>query len=553
LVLSMALTVFGRSQSITFVHVQIPNVREASPTSTQDSERYVRNLSALCATVLEINRVSIHQPLDFVVMSGNTESMPQDPKVAADVLVRLLGGLSPNTVLFALDVPRSLNGQWPTVFFTELNSRLSNKKIVDLRSQPMLLHGINLADVNSVAMMSKQSAERDSELKRLAAILSTGPPAVFFATSTAPSASVMSGSLWPLAGAEKTNMSALLQNPKLLAAFVSVGQPASTLYPTLATQKTETGFLGERHIIYILPSLEEPYDQPGASHGIMLISLSPQGRVETRPISLFNRFSEEPRDLQDALIQAEVNEKDEEYATAYKLYADALKSKDTEIRSSAEAGLHRMDAKLQGYWERLQRDSVVVGWITKHWADISFAVPLIAAVLFWMGFRYRGRALPVFRAPKKLSDDAPAELFVLCIYRQMLEIRDTWRTAQNPKNSDLVFSDVSLVEEGLDVDTALSLGEDIPEKMLDELPKLVGENPASALKLVFFFWRFFSWHVESSVYGTEENAAVYVRVCWGWKTKATWALPAVGGEPMGIRECAAEIAYNISSEALLKR
>ena len=317
-----------------------------------------------------------------------------------------------------------------------------------------------------------------------------------------------------------------------------MGQLTPSIFPTEASQKPDTGLLGERHIVYPLPTLEEPYDQQGLSHGIMLVSLNADGRIETRPILLFNRFSEEQRDLQDVLIQAEEDEKNKDYAAAYKKYGDALKSKDPDIRASADAGFHRDGAKLRGRWERLRRDSIAVDWLAKHWVDILGAGILAGILLCWQYFRYRRVDIPIFRSPTKLNDDAPAELFVLCIYREIKLIRDSWGAATSLKRTAI----------GL-----LALGGDVPEEVLEDLPKLIGESSASAVKLVFFFWRYFSWHVESSVYGTEENAAVYVKVCWGWKTRASWVIPEVGKEPMGIRDCAAEIAYNLSAEGLLKR
>ena len=534
-VLSLTLTAFGRAQSTTLVQISVPNIRDASPGNAQDAERYVRNISSLSAAVLEVNRTSLRQPIDLVVICGNTDSMPQDPKIAADLLAGLLGGLSPNAIFLAFDHPASLDARWSSTFLTEIGSKLPDKKIIDFGTQVAPIRGIGVGYAHSVMLMSTESQQRDSELKRLAGLLASGPPTILFTTSANSSSSMTSGILWPLDGDDKTKWSKLLQTPKLLAVFVGIDRQTPAVFPTVVTQKTETGFFVERHIFYPLPSLEEPYDQTVLNRGIMLVSLNAEGRVETRPILLFNRFTEEQRDLQDVLIQAGISEKNREYATAFNLYGDALKSKDPEIRNSATAGLHRTDEELHGRWERLRRNSIALDWIAKHWVDISLVALLVGVALGWLYFR--NRSLPVFRSPVTLNDGAPSELFILCVFREIKEIRDVWQSAQSPKKTESGY---------------LSLGEDVPKELLEDLPKLIGENPASAVKVVFFFWRYFSWRVESSVYGTEENAAVYVRVCWGWKTKASWVVPDATNEPMGIRECAEKIAYNLSAEGVLK-
>jgi hypothetical protein len=538
--LSIALTVIGQAQTITFVQIEIPNLREASPGDSPESERYVRNLSALSAAVLETNRTALHRPLDFVLLSGGGESLPPDAKVAANSLAPLLAGLSTPTVLLAFDSPASAPTDWPSTLLKELGSKMPGR-IVDIRSKSVPRNGIDLTYVNSAAVISGKGAQGNAEMTRLGALLATNVPVVLFASSMTSPSATSAGNFWSLAGVEKTEWNALLRTPNLLAVFANEGCHPAAVIPDVSTKKLEFDSPVDRHIVHPLPSLEEPYDQTGSSRGILLVSLNAAGRVETKPIPLVNRFSEDPRDLQDVLIQAQVNEKNEEYAAAYNFYGGALKSKDPDVRTAAEAGLHRTDDKLQGFWERLRRDSVAVEWIWKHRIDLAIAAFLVAISLVWLIFRYRRRAIPAFCTPSKLNDGAPSELFELCIHRETKGIRDIWHAAQTP------------LKAGPDLGVDLSLGADVPGQVLEALPKLIGDESTSTLKLIFFFWRYFSWRVESSVYGSEENAAVYVRLCWGWVTRSSWVLPAIGKEPIGIRECAEKIAYNLSAEGMLKR
>jgi hypothetical protein len=538
--LSAALAAMGQAQTITCVQIHVPDIRQSKPGDTVDAARYVRSLSDLTAAVLETNTIALERPVDFVVLTGNSDSLPDDPTAAASAVAGPLAAVDINTIILAFDSGSSaLSGSWRPAFARQLSAELPNKTIWDIHEQVIEVKGVKIGAFRAEAMKSSDLSRRNAELDRIQSDLAFGRSTILFASSSAPPDKVISGALWPLTGPYQVKWEELENDRRLIAVFVDQSRNALDVHPSASplTPVQDSGF--KRHIFYGLPSIGAPDSAPESSRGILLIALNGEGLIETRPIALSNRFDEEGRDLHGTLLQASLSEGDGDYENSYKLYGEALKSKDAGIRNAAEAGLRRVNGDLQEPWERWKRKSVVLDWIGSRWVDLCLGLALAILLSGRIAVRYFGRASPRFSMPVKLSQEAPAELFLLCVYRQMKEIRDTWRDAKTPLKS----------ERDLDI----SLAPDASNEVLEGLPKLIGETSTSTLKLIFFFWRYFAWRVESSVYGNEENAAVYVKLCWGWSTKASWIIPSAGEESTGIRECATEIAYNISSGDVIKR
>jgi hypothetical protein len=539
LVLLGSLVLVGYTQTIRSVQIQMPDIREPRASDPRDNDRYVRNLSVLTAAILETNHIAREHPLDFVVLSGSTQVLPVDPTMAADLAGRFFATLDANRIVLALDMAPGVPSSWRETFARQLAAAMPGKELKDIEGPVFSLNGITFTAVDSGALTSKNATLSKAELDRVDAALKHAKTLILFTQSVATSSKVTAGSLWALSAPDEVQWSNLLKNANLAGIMVSgEGSPAD-VHPTAIPKSADKMAATHNVPVYFLPTLDKGSGKPDSVRGLTILVMDAAGQIETRPLFWANGFSEEARDLQSTLIQASVSEGDEDYETAYKQYAEALKSKDAGVRSQAEAGLRRTNEKLQSPWEVWKRDSVIVGLVAKHAKDITIAVLLGCGILTVGIVRYRRRSEASLNVPTKLSEAAPAELFRLCILREMRGIREVWSVAGSTLKTKGEF----------ELDPA-------PEKakgVLEDLPNLIGETPTSIVKSIFFFWRYFAWSVESSIYGTEQNCTVYVKLCWGWRTEASWVLPLAEGEPIGIRECASEIAYNLSSYSRIKK
>ncbi len=534
------LVVVGHTQTIRSVQIQVPDIREPRAGDPRDNDRYVRNLSVLTAAILETNHIAREHPLDFVVLSGSAEVLPPDPKMAADIAGRFFATLDANRIVLALNPAARAPSGWRESFARQFASAMPGKELKDIEGAVFSLNGITFTAVDSGALTSKNPTLSKAELDRVEAALNQAKAMILFAPSVATSSKVTAGSLWPLSAPDEKQWSNLLKNPHLAGIVVNGDGSPADVHPTaLPPSGDKTTVVAQDVPVYRLPTLDKGNGKPDSPLALSVLVIDAAGRIETRPVFWTNGFSEDARDLDSTLIQAGVSEEDEDYEAAYKQYGEALKSKDAGVRNRAEAGLRRTNEKLQSPWEEWKRKSVIVGWVVKHERDIAIAILLGCGILIAVIVRYRRRSEANISVPTKLSEAAPAELFLLCIQREMRQIRDIWAAAGSPLKTKRNFE--------------LNPAPEKAEGILEDLPKLIGETPTSVVKVIFFFWRYFAWRVESSVFGTEEDSAVYVKLCWGWRTEASWLLPPVGGEPIGIRECASEIAYNLSSYRRIKR
>jgi hypothetical protein len=528
----------GHAQTIRAVLIQVPDIREPRVGDAQDDARYVRSLSALTAAIVETNHIVKEHPLDFVILSGNADLLPSDPKHASEVAGRLFAALDVNRIILALDSTATTPSSWRGAFRSQFAIAIPGKELEDIEEGVFSSHEIAFIAVDSRALTSKIPAVSKGELDRIEAALNQAKPTILFAPSVFAPSNATADSLWTLGAPDASRWQKLLKNPHLAGIVVPSDGSSADVHPISRTPADDERMVPKHDVpVYRLPTLGggEKFDlQPG----LAVLAVDVAGHIETRPVFWRNGFSDEARDLQGVLIMAGVSEGDKDYQAAYKQYGEALKSKDADVRSEAEAGLRRTNERLESPWEKWKRGSVVVGAVAERARDIAIGILLGCVVLIVGIARYRRRSEASISVSVKLSEAAPAELFVLCIQREMREIRTIWEAAGSPMKTS----------HELELDPAA----DKVENVLDDLPKLIGETPTSVLKLILFFWKYFAWRVESSVYGSEENSAVYVRLCWGWHTEASWILPR-GSEPIGIRECASEIAYNLSSYRRIKR
>jgi hypothetical protein len=488
--------------------------------TVREGARYVDNATALGWAVMEANRIELQHRLDFAVIAFDFGVSKPEPHADALELARFARGLTV-TRLYILAGPclrsqevRRRYGE----FIAELRKALPHHQVLDFSGKTDRLNELTLVGLDVAALASNDNALRDGELSRVEKDTSDGQPALLFAylESAPKDGKLDASSLWNAgrwsALSKKRNVSGVFLNvlsgvPQTGASFPSPGKklPVS--------------------VVSVVPHLDAAADAPG--RGLLFARAGQDGHVEANP--LWMSVADEPVDQQTSLLEAGLKEQNGEYDAAYGFYKEALKSKDAHVRMQADAGLKRTNTALQGLWERWKSELAAVRWSSHHWREVVIVASLL---LCFVSFRLARKRVRVDMA-SKLGTDSPAELFMLHLIDAANIIHGVWSGMPAAITSN----------RGFDVNLSTEAGESIAKEL--EGLKIPGVDLQAVLKWLLFLWRYPSWRLELSVFGTPVQTVVYARLRFAWYTKQVWMEPTSSTGPMSVQAAAWALVYDL--------
>jgi len=522
------------SQSIGFVQFEAPGQAIQGPgTNVLDAAGLIENSYGLDWAVLESNRLELQHRLDFVVVTLDFAVFKPNPEAAAQEIATKLRGLNTNRVFLlagpCLQTPevRIRYGKFVAEVKKELPPPLHT--IVDLTGSSQAVGDFTVIGLDSALLGLEGS--RAKEISRVESALHAAQVALILGSieSIPAGGKIEAKSLWKLPDWKRVT-----KNPKISGIFLSVLGKTPQIGPLFPSPKNRPGDSGHPSL-FIAPRTSAKIEAPG--RGLLFARAARDGQIIADPIWMRSAFEGDAQDLRSDVTQAELKEQNGEYLDAHNLYSSALKSKDAHVRTLAEAGLRRTDQALGSRWEILKAKSIAAGWLAAHWRDVLIAVIISALFALWR--RYRTFHNYVIGIPDKLSADAPVELFLFEFLDTAKMIRQTWKDVPmglEAKNTKVAFSTM--------------LGRDIASR-LDSL-KLAGVDVQAIVKWILVLWRYFSWKLELSVYGTPGQVIVYARLCWAWHTRREWIQPTSITGPMNVSVAASALAYDVMGVGVIR-
>ena len=505
--LVLPFTVAAQSGNVRFVQFGAPDLENPGKApGVTEAARYLEKLTALGWAVLETNRLDLRNRLDFVVISMDAGASEADSASVAMEYARVFNALTVSRLYLLASKPLSQgNSRWME-FVSSLQSSLPSREVIDLSGTTVRSSGFTLVGLWSAASSSPSLPERKAELARITKNIVAGSPALIFASLpiSPQNNNPEAPSLWPIPEWE-----GLIRKADVCGAFAFSASGLLRIPPSSPAK--DRGSSTPR--TYLAPGLSTD----SGANGLLYVRAGRDCRVDAVP---FWMGREDDFAGEGTLPEAGIKEQDGEYQAAYDLYKESMKSNDPDVRVRAEAGLRRTDEALQGFRERWKSEFPPAHWFSHHWREVSVAALLLAIYLAVTFTRQRARV----EMAAKLGEEAPAELFMLHFIDAGNVIHGIWAgtpgTIPEPKSKvNVTFSTRSA--------EAIADG-------LKEL-KIPGVDLQGLFKWVPLVWRWMSWRLELSVYGTEAQTVVYARLRFAGRTHRTWMQPTSLSGPLDVR------------------
>jgi hypothetical protein len=497
-------------RGIGFVQFEAPSLHiGGTTTAVREAAQYVGDATTFGWSVLESNRIDLERHLDFAIIGLDFGRFDQEPRSAAAELASMIRGLTVTRVYVVAgaslgsDKVRSRYNE----FVTEFKTALPRHQVIDLSGKSDRLEEYTLVGLDVSALNSEDTRVRDNELSRVERDVASGHVVLLFACLSRPGADgkLEATTLW-----KNPRWSAVAQNPNLRGIFVNIIGAGT---PSASANNTPLDSL-----LRGVPPLYLSSD--GLGRGLLSVRVALDGQVATVPRFMGTVGAQ--IEGEGTLFEGALKEQNGDYEVAYGLYREALKSKDAVVRMQAEAGLRRTNSAKQGWWERWKSELLAVRWLSNHWVEAAVVALLLLAFLSIRLLQHRVRV----EMASKLTPDSPAELFMLNFIDSANVIPTIW----NGMPASIAASS------GLDVALSNETGKAIA-KELSEL-KIPGIDVQSFLKWVLFLWRYPSWRMELSVFGTPAQTVVYARLRFAWYTKQVWMQPTSSTGPLDVRASA---------------
>lgn len=511
--------IVAQDSSIGFLDLEVPPLKIGKNTPiVPEAATYLGNSTAFGIALLEANRLEREHRVDFVVLSVDFVSFSADPPGAASELARTLHGLTVHRILVLAGpclksaATRKAYGQ----FIGFLKQDLPQHEVSDLTGQSLSAGAFTLIGLDTGILASSDPSIRDKELSRAAGAVTHSSAALLFASiESLPKSPLEARSLF-----DSPIWRKLPDEERVTGIFVS----ALGDIPQNGPLFPAPGKNPEESKLHITPRLASASKAP--ARGILFARAGRDARATSDPIWI-SWNGPGLRDQENVLIEAELLEKNGEYAEAYKKYSDAIKSKDPHVQAFAEAGLRRTDKALQSSWEKWKAKSQLVRLAVERWRDALITIAfLIVAGLVILG-RYYAHGPARIDVPKKLSEEAPAELFMFHVIdgvRTRRRASGVWRSLPAAAKT---------TESEIDIDLAPEAAQSIAEELGEvEVPGLDLKAVAKLLKWVLSVVNYFSWKVEISLWGTTSQCIVYARLRFGPFTRFAWMQPTSVTGPM---------------------
>ena len=506
----------AQSQSIGFVQFEAPALRVKEPlASVQEGAKFVDNATAFGWAILKANSLELEHRIDFAVITVDFGVFKFDPPLAALELARLARGLTVNRI-YILTGPCLRTPEMRrhfAEFVSDLQKALPLHRVSDLTGHTEPLGEFRLVGLDVAALSSGDS----QELSRIGKDVAAGRPTLLFASveKTPGKGTLIPESLWRFPEWVKA-----ANQPNVSGIFLSVLGPV----PQAGASFPSPGNKLPVSMIRVAPRLDTEAVGPG--RGLLFVRAARDGHVDAAPIWMPS--PEEPIDRQNSMFEAGLKERNGEYADAYKLYNDAIQSKDAYVRAQADAGLRRTNAALQGWWERWKSEFPPARWSSHHWLEMVILASLLLAFV-----SYRWMDGTTVKMASKLGDDSPAALFMMEFIDSVNAIPTIWRGVPLGAGGNL-YPKVAL-----STDAANEIA-----KQLEGL-KVPGVDVQAILKWLQFLSVYFSWRLEFSVYGTAAQTVVYARRCFMSYTSEVWLQPSSTTGPFSAARVARALASDV--------
>jgi hypothetical protein len=475
-------------RSIGFALFEVPSLRLDKPFTVREGARYVDHASTLGWAVLETNRLELQHRLDFAVLTMDLKAFTPDPKEAAAEVARLARGLTVKRIyLVAGPYLRSeeMRKRY-ALFVPALRRSLANHEVVDLSGKTDRRNEFTLIGLNTGALAT--DAEAGHELARVGRDMADRQTTVLFAVieKLPKDGKLEAGSLW--AG---KSWASIVKRPNLVAIFLSVLSGTPQTGPSFPAPGKKVPV----SLVRVAPRLDPAGDDP--VRGLLYARAARDGNISAAPSWM--AAPGEPIELENTMQEAVLKEGNGEYKAAFDLYEEALKSKDVHIRAGAGAGLRRTNEALQGNWERWKSELAVV-----RWEAPSVRVDMAS----------------------KLGTEAPAEKFMMHIIDGANVIPAIW----------VGIPDRMPSSRGLDVELKTETGQNVVSEL--EGLKIPGVDVQAIVKWLLFIWRYASWRLEMTVFGTAAQTGVYARLRFAWYTKRVYMEPVSTAGDMDVKTAA---------------
>jgi hypothetical protein len=543
-------------------------------------QAFVDNESSLAWTILEVNRlVSSGKRIDFMLFTGDfgleetdcgnipRKKASSQPLIlcpeAVDTVAAFLRALLVDKVLMVPgnnDVPDEdpQNIAVYNDFMQRLKAKLATMRsisstpfppvVVDLASQTEMVNGISILGLDSSTFKntSKRPGDRSAInsavqgriIEGLIGRLPKGQPAIIVTHIPNLEDPFREGGIkraWNLDPVVATKWESIVKQPNVIAVFAGhFHDPRRNIYMHDYSWDSSPPGRVEGDKTWVAPPLAAKFqaNSKPQARGFLIATVTAAGDTTAQPVWYSLAEAPDQLDKADKLREGDSQEQVNDYEKAATAYQQALSSRDSWIRSQAEAGLQRV---LKEANHRTWTGTIFLRFVNRWWRDVLIGATLLLLMLAWA---YLRRKPPRVITPTKWGADAPADLFLVWFLSEVHEIQATW--ANSPMTLETSHEMV------------LDLAPDTAATIVTALPKLIGEVPAAALKILLAINRFFAWKIETAVYGTESDAAVYANLSWGWFTRRSWIVPAAGDPRIGVRECASRMAYNIVTSAIIR-
>jgi hypothetical protein len=530
--------IVAQDRSIGFLDLEVPplKIEKNSPIVPQ-AANYLDNATAFGISILEANRLEGEHRVDFIVLSVDFVPFGSDPAASASELARTLHGLTVHRILVlagpCLRSPatRKAYGQ----FIAALKQNLPRHDVSDLTGQTLQAGDFTLVGLDTGILASSNPPDLDKEVSRAAGAVARGSAALLFASiESLPKTPLEAKSLfqspaWPKLVAEE----------RLAGIFVSALGDVPQNGPLFPAPGKEP----EGGKLHITPRLSSAAKAP--ARGLLFARAGRDARATSDPIWI-SWNGPGLRDQENVLIEAQLLEKNGEYEEANKKYGAAIKSKDQHIQAFAEAGFRRTDEALQSWWEKWKAKSQFVRLAAERWRDALIAIAFLIVAGLLVFVRYWAHGPARIELPKKLSVDAPAELFmfhVIDAVRTRRQSSAAWRSLAEETGTrefeitlDLapgVAQNIARPKIDVDVNFAPDAAQSIADELGEvEVPGLDLKAVAKLLKWVLSVVNYFSWKVEVSLWGTESQCIAYARLRFGPVTEFAWMQPTSVTGPM---------------------